>query len=77
VGQHTIMTISNARLVLDVEDKLHHRLLVLTPNASYGYGSKRIVANWQSLTDYVYNALSKIPKSLLAQKEHLAEYKNP
>ncbi len=75
VGQHTIMTISNARLVLDVEDKLHHRLLVLTPNASYGYGSKRIVANWQSLTDYVYNALSKIPKSLLAQKEHLAEYK--
>ena len=75
VGEHTIISISSARLVLDVEDKLQHQLLVVTPNASYGYGSKRIVTNWHSLTDYMHNALSKIPKSLSTQKEHLAEYK--
>ncbi len=75
VGEHTIIAISSARLVLEVEDKLHHQLLVVTPNAAYGYGSKRIVGNWHSLADYMHNALSKIPKSLSTQKEHFAEYK--
>lgn len=75
IGEHTITTISDVRLVLDVEDTLHHQLLVMTPNASYGYGSKRIVTNWHSLADYMHNALSKIPKSLVAQKENQAEYK--
>ena len=75
IGMHTIVSISTARLVLDVEDKLRHQLLVVTPNASYGYGSKRIVTNWHSLADYMHNALSKIPKSLSTQKEHFAEYK--
>ncbi len=74
-GEHTIISIASAKLVLDVEDKLHHQLLVVTPNAAYGYGSKRIVTNWQSLADYMYNALSKIPKSLSTQKELAADYK--
>ena len=74
VGEHTIISISSARLVLDVEDKLHHQLLVVTPNASYGYGSKRIVGNWHSLADYMHNALSKITKSLSTQKELHADY---
>ncbi|KKL75196.1 hypothetical protein LCGC14_2057330, partial [marine sediment metagenome] len=75
VGEHTIFSIDNAKLVLDVEDKLHHQLLVVTPNASYGHGSKRIVTNWHSLADYMYNALSKIPKSLSTQKELNSDYK--
>lgn len=74
-GEHTIISIASANLVLDVEDRLHHQLLVVTPNASYGYGSKRIVTNWQSLAEYMYNALSKIPKSLSTQKELAADYK--
>tara|TARA_R110001583_G_scaffold9203_4_gene43648 strand:+ start:20221 stop:21777 length:1557 start_codon:yes stop_codon:yes gene_type:complete len=75
IGEHTIISIATANLVLDVEDRLHHQLLVVTPNAPYGYGSKRIVTNWQSLADYMYNALSKIPKSLSTQKELAADYK--
>ena len=74
-GEHTIVSMSGAKLVLDVEDKLHHRLLVVTPNASYGHGSKRIVTNWHSLADYMYNALSKIPKSLSTQKELAIDFK--
>ena len=74
-GEHIIISIATGKLVLDVEDRLHHQLLVVTPNASYGYGSKRIVTNWQSLADYMYNALSKIPKSLSTQKELAADYK--
>ncbi|SNZ01437.1 SNF2-related protein [Flagellimonas pacifica] len=75
IGEHTIVTISNAKMVLKVEDIQHHQLLVVTPNASYGYGSKRIVSNWNSLADYMHNALSKIPKSLAAQQELVAEFK--
>ncbi len=74
-GTHVIFSISDAKLVLDVADCSNHQLLVVTPNASYGYGSKRIVANWHSLTDYMYNALSKIPKSLKTQKEQLIDFK--
>lgn len=74
-GEHTIISIATANLVLAVEDRLHHQLLVVTPNTSYGYGSKRIVTNWQSLADYMYNALAKIPKSLATQKELASDYK--
>ncbi|MCG2462305.1 hypothetical protein K8352_16205 [Flavobacteriaceae bacterium F89] len=58
-----------------MEDKIHHQILVVTPNTSYGYGSKRIVANWNSLADYMYNSLSKIPKSLQTQKELISDFK--
>ncbi|HEA22815.1 hypothetical protein LCGC14_0676320 [marine sediment metagenome] len=75
VGVHTIISLDSAQLVVEVEDKLQHQLLVLTPNASYGYGSKRIVTNWHSLADYIYNALSKIPKSLSTQKDLAFDYK--
>jgi len=75
VGEHTILSIGDAKLMLYVEDDVHHQLLVVTPNASYGYGSKRIVKNWNSLADYMYNALSKVPKSLQTQKELAADYR--
>ena len=75
VGSHKIVSISKADLLLEVTDDQNHQLLVKTPNTSYGYGSKRIVTNWQSLADYMFNALSKIPKSLATQKELLADYK--
>ncbi len=74
-GEHVIIAIGNANLMLHVEDATNHQLLVVTPNASYGYGSKRIVKNWHSLADYMYNALSKIPKTLNTQKELAVEYK--
>lgn len=74
-GKYIIFSIADASLVLDVEDKLHHRLLVVTPHASYGYGSKRIVTNWNSLADYMYNSLSKIPMSLQIQKEVISDFK--
>jgi N12 class adenine-specific DNA methylase len=74
-GTHTICSISDATLMLTVADKLNHLIMVTTPNASYGYGSKRIVTNWHSLTDYMYNALSKIPRSLENNKEQITEYR--
>lgn len=74
IGNHTIFSIGEATLKLDVHNKMQHELLVCTPNATYGYGSKRIVTNWQSLAEYTYNALAKIPKTLQAQKEMTEEY---
>ncbi len=74
-GQHTVLSIASTSLVLDVEDKLHHQLLVVTQNATYGYGSKRIVTNWNSLADYMHNSLSKIPKSIQTQKDLISDFR--
>jgi uncharacterized protein with HEPN domain len=74
-GMHKICSISDAKLMLEVADTFNHLVTVSTPNASYGYGSKRIVTNWHSLTDYMHNALSKIPKSLQNNKEQMTEYR--
>lgn len=75
IGKHTILSMGGATLKLEVHNEMQHELLVETANASYGYGSKRIVTNWQSLADYMYNALSKIPKTLETKKELLQDYK--
>ena len=72
--EHEIFKIKHARLCITVENSEQHSLYVKTENATYGYGSRKIVNNMSSLADYMYNALSKIPKSLSKQKELLSDY---
>ena len=43
-------------------------LLVKTENASYGYGLRKLLANPNSMAEYFYNALSKIPKAIEKQE---------
>ena len=74
--EHEIFKIGHARLCLIIENSEQHSLYVKTKNATYGYGSRKIVNNMNSLADYLYNSLSKIPKSLSKQKELLSEYQN-
>lgn len=69
VGEHTIVSCLDAELRLKVIDTEEHRLFVKTPNASYVYGSHKIVTNPLSIAEYIYNALAKIPKTLRIQTE--------
>jgi len=75
-SEHSLLKIDNATLCLKVEDKEHHSLYVKTQNATYGYGLKRVVKNFESMADYMYNALSKIPKSIEKQVDSKLEYDN-
>ncbi|NYJ28228.1 SNF2-related protein [Allomuricauda sp. ARW1Y1] len=74
VGEHTIVSLLDAELRLRVADAEEHRLYVKTPNASYSYGSQKIVANPLSIAEYMHNALAKIPRTLRTQTELKDDY---
>jgi len=69
VSEHQVLKMQGASLCLRVEDVENHSLFVRTDNATYGHGARRIVVNPKSVADYMYNALSKIPRSIKDQKE--------
>ena len=69
VSEHQVLKMDGASLCLRVEDVETHSLFVRTDNATYGHGARRIVVNPKSVADYMYNALSKIPRSIKDQKE--------
>lgn len=73
-SEHALLTMNTATLCINVEDKLNHSLYVKTQNTTYGYGFKRVVTNLKSMADYMYNALSKIPKSIEKQIDWKLEY---
>lgn len=74
--EHRILKLEDATLCLKIEDEERHSLYVKTQNATYGYGLKKVVKNTESMADYIYNALSKIPKSIEKQVESKLEYEN-
>ena len=74
IGEHHILSLDPAKLVLSVKADGQQELYVKTPNATYGYGSRKVTINPESNGNYLYNALSKIPNALKNQKEYLAEY---
>ena len=74
IGEHRIVSIEHAKLLLSVKDDGQQELYVKTTNATYGYGSRRITLNPETNGNYLYNALSKIPDALRNQNEFLIEY---
>ena len=69
VSEHQVLKMDGASLCIRIEDMETHSLFVRTDNATYGHGARRIVVNPKSVADYMYNALSKIPRSIKDQKE--------
>jgi len=74
IGEHKVLNLKNAVLTLKVPNLDTHDLHVKTPNASYGYGSRKITINTNTIGEYIHKALAKIPTSLKMQKELLGEY---
>ncbi|MER3374055.1 MAG: SNF2-related protein [Allomuricauda sp.] len=68
-SEHQVLKMDGASLCIRIEDVETHSLFVRTDNATYGHGARRIVTNPKSVADYMYNALSKIPRSVKGQKE--------
>jgi N12 class adenine-specific DNA methylase len=74
VSEHQILMMDRASLCIRIGDAETHSLYVRTDNATYGHGARRIVTNPKSVADYIYNALSKIPRSIRDQKELVLDH---
>jgi hypothetical protein len=75
-SEHQILKIDGASLCIRIESQETHSLYVRTDNATYGHGARRIVVNPKSVADYMYNALSKIPRSIADQKDLVQDHRN-
>ena len=69
-----IFKIDNTSLILKTKSEGHSTLLVKTAHATYGYGLRKILSNPNSMADYYYNALGKIPKSIEKQELTISEF---
>jgi len=73
-GEQGILVVENMELMLKGNGNKTHELTLQTQHGRYGFGSRQLVVNPSSMADYMYNALSKIPKSLETQKGLAIDY---